>query len=318
MNAIVSRLVELLAAQRPATADACEQLLAAQLSPGDQDQLRAELERALASRDQLKSYLRELEGRVARPSPCSDPLDDAVVTQVSQSGLSVLSPGQLARLAVSPMLLLALWDAIDDEGLSPHWLQTVRSSMQGEEQQRGRKFPTMQEMVASAKWAAAASPLRPDPTGRPGEDEWVWQAAGADVSPSPDRTSLPKRWEKDISLAQAVWLSRDDPGSAALVKNATAVLEFSWLAGDPPILEVRFVGGPLAFQGANCAASLVDRQGQEFAASRAGKDCLVFGPLPPGGPEALIGVRFACTYTLPGAFQLEIVVPVDPRVTQRE
>ncbi len=318
MNAIVTRLIEAMAAQRPSTVNACEHLLAAQLTLGDQDQLRTELERALASRDRLACYLRELQGRVAWPSPCSDPLDDELMARVAQGGLSVLSPGQLARLAVSPMLVLDLWDAIDDDGLSPQWLQVVRSGMQAEEQQRGRKAPTMQDIVASIKWAAGARLLRPEAAARPGEDDWIWRAAGAEGNPHADMASLPARWQQEIRLSQAIWLSREDPSRAARVENATVVLEFSWLVEDPPRLEVRLMSGPLTLPEASCVASLVDHRGQEFAADRAVNDSLVFPSLPRGGPELLAGMHFTCIYTLPGTFQLKIIVPINPGTKRKE
>jgi hypothetical protein len=302
MNAIVTRLLEALGRRKPATAAASEQLLAAQLNRGDQDRLRDELERILAGRDQLGQYLRELEGRLDRPAPPSDPFADEVLAQVSQNGLKVLSPGQLGRLAVSPPLLLALWDAIDDDGLSPYWLEVVRSSMRAEEERRGSKFPTVQEMAARARRAA---PL-------------VRAAAGQDLDQRPAPLSAPKRWEKEVRLSQAEWLSRDNPATVTPLEAQSIGLEFSWLTGERPSLEVRFSRGPLALPGGGCTAALIDRHGKEFPASGEGADCLVFGNLPSGGLEALAGARFVCCYSMPGSFQLKVAVPVDPELAEND
>lgn len=317
MNAIVTRLIEVLARQKPVTAADCEELLAAQLNPGDADQLRVELEQTLASHDQLKPYLRELEGPVPRPSPCSEPFDDQVVAQLVQHGLRVLSPGQLARLAISPLLLLDLWDTIDDEYLSPYWLGVVQSCMHAEEERRGSKFPTMHEMVATAKRNAGwVEPARPDPAAQGKEGVWLMQAAGPGQGPSPAHAPPLKRWEKEINLSQAEWLSRDDPAAVASLEAKSVVVEFSWLEGEQPTLEIRLIRGPLALPGGSCTATLLDRHGKELDVARVAEDCLVFGKLPPGGLDALVGSRFICNYSIPGAFVLKIVVLVDPNVAE--
>jgi hypothetical protein len=222
--------------------------------------------------------------------------------KIGQEGLSALSPGQLGRLAVSPMLLLELWDALDGQGLSPYWLGVVRSSMQEEERTRGTRFPTLREMVARAKSTAQGAPI-------------IKQAAGSKAA-SPSAAPLSPRWEVEVPLTRAEWLSRDDPAAVdRLVESEPVVLEFIWRPGESPRLEVWFSDGPLTLpgpEGARTAANLMDDQGREFAAGRLEGHCLVFDQLPPGGLEGLAGATFRCTYSVPGSYALKIVTPARP------
>jgi hypothetical protein len=305
MIAIVTYLVEVLAQQKPATAEAFEQLLAAHLNPDDHSQLRIYLEQTLARRDQLMQYLGELERYEPQPLPCGDPFDSEVVAQVSQSGLGVLSLGQLARLAVTPMLLLDLWDAIDDEGLSQYWLRLVDSAMRAEKKERGIKFLSMQEMVARAKTIAGAS-----------EGPYV-RAAAQYQSLSTAKPALP-RWEEEISLSQAEWLSEGVPASVDRLKSQSVVLEFSWVAGGRPSLEVRFLRGELALPGGKCAATLMDPHGRELAVGHVREDCLVFDEGLPGPPEALVESRLVCTYCVEGVYALKLTIPLNPPTAAKD
>src|SRR5438477_604244 len=83
-----------------------------------------------------------------------------------------------------------------------------------------------EELVATAQrtagWTVAASP---GPTGKVEQDE-LRMAMGPGPSRSPVQQSLPK-WEKEISLTQADWLSQDNPATVARLKSESVRVEFS-------------------------------------------------------------------------------------------
>lgn len=147
LQRVVGALITHESANIARTETHCEQMLAAMLSPQDVESLLSGLRRALASQEYLELYLEFLDSRIKRPSPYPAPLEDSVRKQVVLTGLNALATGKLAVLAISPLRLLNLWDAISEaDNLPEYWGNAVAQAMQGEEIDLDKHFPTVQEM----------------------------------------------------------------------------------------------------------------------------------------------------------------------------
>jgi hypothetical protein len=88
------------------------------------------LEQVLADLPELRHYLRFLQSLLHSNPPSPDMLDDANEDQVLVNGLSVLDGPRLWRLAIDPVALLSLRDAICEQ-LSDYWWNILK--------QRGRE-----------------------------------------------------------------------------------------------------------------------------------------------------------------------------------
>jgi hypothetical protein len=273
-----------------------EGLLGARLTARDYHLLREGLERALASRDYLKLYLRHIDASLPRPSPYRKPLDPGVVEAVLQQGLQELAPGQLGLLALSPLDLLGLWDAISGEDELPgYWRGVVRSTMERDQQETGKPIPTLQQLSERAQ-AQAAGLLANHLAGVEEVAAAVDQSRGCLVY-------MPVRWTVSVSLRDAEWLSCDDAGEVARLTAGVVCVEFTW-RGQVRSLEVRLVSGPMGLSGVEARADLVEAAGIALATALAQDGVFTFDLASVGAVEELRTLTLVCDYRRPGIYHL--------------
>jgi hypothetical protein len=88
-------------------------------------QLIATLERALLSRDDMKTYLEHVATLWDWELPSGEPLSEELFLAVRERGLSVIPSEQLYQLAVDPVGVAVLQDVTDrkEADISPYWLE---------------------------------------------------------------------------------------------------------------------------------------------------------------------------------------------------
>jgi hypothetical protein len=277
--------------------------------------LRDGLERVLADcefRDVYLDFLGKLQER-SRPLRHFALFAENCKDLVLEQGLSALDPGDLAILAIDPVVLADMWDAISDH-FPPYWQQAVR--LADERSARARDVPLFDARAIARRVVASVFPelgtnvKNPDKRNMGvGESDAGWsemvpadsELASAALGTGHESTTEPLPgaliWTGEIPFASLEILAVHNPKELGLMKQLSVQIEYRWqpVADHGSTLTV-WLSGALIFTGANCTARLLDTEGVERGRASVQQGAFTFPLADVNRPETLTGWTVACDY----------------------
>lgn len=276
------------------------------------DLVQTGLERALIDPTAMQAYLDQLDAmQLPRPLKHNDLLPDEQMAAILQRGLICVPAEQLAALALNPLAMLDLRDAIVED-ISDFWWSVAT---------RFCRDAALIDRVVESKLDqldAIVEPRREQ--GRAYESPALTVAldnpsAEPAASGPPDRS---EHWNEEPSLGDAEFLAIDDAGRAGRAKATTVIVGFHLFPDrESGTLEVH-LSQPLPLSGpATCSAKLLNRdervpqnnQGEELAnASTTARD----GRLRFTGIGSLLSEVhwLEIEYHHPNRFHLRLCIPL--------
>lgn len=231
------------------------------------DLVQTGLERALIDPAAMQAYLDQLDAiPLPRPLKHIDLLPDEQTAAILQRGLVCVSASQLAALALNPLAMLDLRDAIEED-ISDYWWSVAT---------RFCPDAALIDRVVESKLSQLDAIVEPRrDSGRFSQSPALTQALEEKPveSRSLDKSGRSGHWNEELSLGAAEFLAVRDVSRADRAKAMTVTVGFDLFPDhDAGTLEVS-LSQPLPLTGpATCTAKLLDAnqnvprddQGQEL------------------------------------------------------
>src|SRR6266545_814912 len=269
------------------------------LPEGSRPRVQEALERVVADRDTLRAHVRSLQQRLGRNFRHRGRLPEDLHEAALRDGLGALDDAQLAGLALNPVALCAVHDALfalEDDLPEAWWAVLDRL---GREAIAAGLMPSPDEYLRRA--GIAQHPVESDLAAA------TLGGEGTDVAPAAPANAA--RWRLSIPLREAEWLGREVTDEVRRLKNQEVEVEFSRQDdADGVSLEVRLRGAlRLGYSVVRCTGRVVDLREEEATLESVAAERVIRFQLPKD--VDLARFTFECDYHWVGSYRLRFRMP---------